>query len=184
TKDQVRQLAKNYGLAVAEKPGSQEICFIPGNNYRDFLKNYAGIENKPGNIVDSRGNILGQHKGIPFYTIGQREGLGIARGYPIYIIGINPRTNKIIVGPKEEAFKREFLLKQFHRLTGPLKNRIALNVKIRYNCNETPADILPQRNKIRVRFKNPQFSITPGQSAVFYKGDQVIGGGIIDKVIG
>jgi tRNA-specific 2-thiouridylase len=182
TKDQVRRLARNYGLSVADKPGSQEICFLPGNNYREFLRSYAGVENKQGKVVDVQGNILGTHKGIPFYTIGQREGLGIARGYPVYVIKLDCRNNRIIVGPKQDAFKSDFLVKDTHYLCGRIKKKVALKVKIRYNHAESPAEIIPFKNKLMVRFRKPQFSITPGQSAVFYKGDQVYGGGIIDKV--
>lgn len=183
TKDQVRELARKYGLSVAEKPGSQEICFLPGNNYREFLKDYSGFRDKPGNIVDTRGNILGKHKGIPFYTIGQREGLGIARGYPIYVLGLNCRANQVIVGPRQDTFKSEFLVKNVHYLSGRIKKKVVLKVKIRYNHKESPAEIMPLKNKIRVRFKKPQFSITPGQSAVFYEGDHVIGGGTIERII-
>ncbi len=185
TKVQVRQLAKKFSLSVADKPGSQEICFLPGTDYRAFLKARAGSPDiKPGLIVDIQGNALGQHKGAAFYTIGQREGLGIAKGYPLYVIKIDARKNQITVGGKEDVFNRELLVKEPHFIYKAPKKKVALKVKIRYNHKEAPAELMPFDGGIKVRFKKPQFAITPGQSAVFYEKDKVIGGGIIDKVIG
>lgn len=183
TKIEVRELARKFDLAVAEKPGSQEICFLPDNDYRKFLKDYIGKEFKPGPVVNTEGVILGEHKGIALYTIGQREGLGIAWRYPLYITKIDARKNTITVGAKEEAFQKEFLVKDVH-FTGPMpKKKIAASVKIRYNHREVRAVLLPVKNKIKVRFNEPQFAVTPGQSAVFYQGGAVLGGGIIERVI-
>jgi len=183
TKKKVRELAKEFDLPNAEKLASQEICFLANMDYRQFLKSRK-IEIKPGPILDKEGNLLGQHKGIAFYTIGQREGLGIARGYPLYVNKIDPEGNKIFVGKKKEAYKREFLVKEPNFIIKPKKNKIALNVQIRYNHQNKPAEIEILRNKIKIQFLKPQFAITPGQSAVFYENDTVIGGGIIDKVLG
>lgn len=183
TKAEVRGLARKFGLSVAEKAGSQEICFLPEANYRGFLKNQAKKALNPGEIIDSKGNILGEHKGIAFYTIGQREGLGIAMGYPIYITGIDAKNNTLTVGSREDALKREFFVKEPHFISRPLKKKIALRVKIRYNHKESLADLLTIKNKIKIKFRKAQFAITPGQSAVFYNRDTVIGGGIIDKVL-
>ncbi|MBU1726831.1 MAG: tRNA 2-thiouridine(34) synthase MnmA [Candidatus Omnitrophica bacterium] len=183
TKSEVRGLAREFGLAVAEKAASQEICFLPDEDYRGFLKKYLGPEIIPGNIVDIQGKVLGKHKGIAFYTIGQREGLGIAMGYPVYIIRIKSKTNQIVVGSKKEAFAGEFLVKDTHFSFLPIKKKVALRVKIRYNHKESLADIFPFKRKLRVVFRKPQFAITPGQSAVFYERDRVTGGGIIDKVL-
>ena len=132
---------------------------------------------------DLEGNILGYHKGIPFYTIGQREGLGIAKGYPLYVTKIDPKDNQITVGKKEDVYKKEFLLKEPHFILRPIKKKIAVKVRIRYNHREAPAEILIFRKRVRVRFKKPQFAITPGQSAVIYNNDKVLGGGIIDRVL-
>lgn len=215
TKDKVRKLASDLGLSVADKPASQEICFIPDANYREFLKracpeNGGGLTQiskrqvnadiKPGLILDGKGNILGEHKGISFYTIGQREGLGIAMGYPVYVIKINAKNNTIIVGKKEEALSygliagdlsftyqaiKPALSTRKNRCIvrkGGVKRAVALSIKIRYNHKEVSSRIIPlDRNRVKAVFSKPQFAVTPGQSAVFYKEQEVIGGGIIEK---
>jgi len=183
TKTQVRNLARKFNLAVADKLASQEICFLPENDYRAFLKTKIKKELKPGLIVDKHNVILGQHKGIAFYTIGQREGLGIARGYPVYITEINPRDNRITVGTKEDACQSEFLVDKPHFILKPIKKKVAAGVKIRYNHKEARAQVIPTRGKIKVRFIKPQFAVTPGQSAVFYDRDTVLGGGTIRKAL-
>jgi len=180
TKEEVRKMAKSLGLGVAEKRASQEICFLPNHDYRGFLKENISGHIESGPIVDKNGNILGEHKGIAFYTIGQREGLGIAKGYPLYIIKIDPARNEITVGTKEDALKKEFLVKEASFVCESIKKKVVLKVKIRYNHKETLAQILPIKNKIKVKFKKAQFAITPGQSAVFYDKDMVVGGGIIE----
>jgi len=204
-KSEVRDLARKFSLPVAEKAESQEICFLPGSNYRDFLvgrlkasKDKAIINQiKPGLVVDKTGKILGKHKGVAFYTIGQREGLGIAFGSPIYVKEIDVENNKIIVGSQDEVRSKEFLVKDVIFAAQPIghkamvgyykakaiKNDVALKVKIRYNHKEAPAEVTPFKKFLKVRFKTPQFAVTPGQSAVFYKNNNVIAGGIIDKVI-
>jgi tRNA-specific 2-thiouridylase len=182
TKDEVRRLASEFGLPVADKLASQEICFLSGVDYRGFLKTRIVADIRPGAIEDEQGNVLGQHKGIAFYTIGQREGLGIAKGYPLYITKIDCKKNRIIVGKKEDAYKDEFLVKETNFILTPIKKKIALKVRIRYNHREALAEVMPLGNRIKVRFRRPQFAITPGQSAVFYDKDKVLGGGIIDKV--
>ena len=183
TKDQVRNIAREFALPVADKLASQEICFLPGADYRRFLKAQINTDIKPGPVVDKENNILGQHKGIAFYTIGQREGLGIARGYPVYVIRINPKNNCIIVGKKEDVYADEFLLRDTHFILTPIKKKVVLGVRIRYNHAEAPARLIFLKHQIKVKFKKPQFAVTPGQSAVFYDKDIVLGGGIIDKVL-
>jgi tRNA-specific 2-thiouridylase len=183
TKDQVRKLAKEFDLPVADKLASQEICFLPDADYRRFFKTRITKEIKPGLIVDQEGHILGQHKGIPFYTIGQREGLGVAYGYPLYVTKINPKDNRITVGRKEDAYQEKILIKKPHFIFNPIKKKVALKVRIRYNHKEAAAEIIPFANSIKVYFRKPQFAITPGQSAVFYLKNIVLGGGIIDKAI-
>ncbi len=186
TKDKVRKLAQEFELPSAGKLDSQEICFLPQIDYREFLK--ARLEEnssmEPGDIVDKKGNILGRHKGVAFYTIGQREGLGIALGCPVYVIKIDAKHNRIILGKKTEAFARECLVKKNHFIFKTIKKKTMLRVKIRYNHKGALAEIIPLDGKIKLRFKTPQFAITPGQSAVFYDKDEVFGGGIIDRVLG
>jgi len=192
-KSEVRDLARKFQLPVAEKAESQEICFLPGSNYRDFLierlkvlKDKAIINQiKPGQVVDKTGKVLGQHKGVAFYTIGQREGLGIAYGEPIYVKKLDVKNNKIIVGSQEDVKSKEFLVKDviFAAKSMVIKNGVALKVKIRYNHQEAPAEVSLFNRFLKVRFKVPQFAVTPGQSAVFYKNNKVIAGGIIDKVL-
>jgi len=185
TKEEVRRLARKFKLPVAEKKASQEICFLPNDDYRTFLKERTGAKILPGPVIDTQGKIIGEHKGIAYYTIGQREGLGIAKGYPVYITAIESRTNTIFISSREDASKREFLAKDLHFiLKPPEKKKIALKVKIRYNHQEASAQVFPFANTARIIFKRPQFAITPGQSAVFYVKDRVLGGAIIDKVIG
>lgn len=180
TKDRVREMARRFGLGVATKSDSQEICFLPGNDYRDFLS--AKLRLKPGHIVDREGVVLGQHKGVALYTVGQRQGLGIAAKHPLYITRIDAGTNTIVVGPLQEAQKKEFFIAAPHFISEKPKKKIVLRVKIRYNHKESPAQITPSAGRMRVLFKSPQFAITPGQAAVFYKRNTVVGGGIIDEV--
>jgi len=181
TKEEVGRFARRFNLPPADKPGSQEICFIPNNNYREFILSRFKGEIKEGDIVDTQGNILGRHRGICFYTIGQREGLGIAHKYPLYIIGIDKKHNRIIVGPREETYRDEFFVKDFNFIHSNIPPRgVVLNVKIRYNNIGKKAKVdFVNKNLLRVRVYEPVRSVTPGQSAVFYKGDVVIGGGII-----
>jgi tRNA-specific 2-thiouridylase len=141
------------------------------------------MDTNPGNVIDRQGNLLGQHRGIAYYTIGQREGLGIAKGYPLYITRIDPKKNQIIVGSREDAEGGDFLVRDLSFILSPIKKIIAAAVKIRYNHKEANAILKPIADTIRVSFKEPQFAITPGQSAVFYDKDKVLGGGIIDKVL-
>lgn len=182
TKAQVRVMAKKFVLPVADKPGSQEICFLPNDDYRAFLSARLKKNISPGNIVDTSGNILEKHKGIAYYTIGQRQGLGVAKGYPVYVIGIDAKNNRIIVGSREEAEKKELLLSHTRYILEPLKKDVAARVKIRYNHKASAAQIIPFEKTIKIQFKKAQFAVTPGQSAVIYDGDTVIGGGIIDKI--
>ena len=184
TKTRVRAMAAEFGLPVKDKPGSQEICFIPDDDYREFLRQVLrskGLKIQPGPIVDINAKVLGEHKGIPFYTIGQREGLGIAAGYPIYIIRMDSQKNTIVVGRKEEVFSSGLIAGDLSFTGEAVKREVALRVKIRYNHPEVSSKITPlDGGKVKVIFSKPQFAVTPGQSAVFYRGNTVVGGGIID----
>jgi tRNA-specific 2-thiouridylase len=191
TKQEVREIALDAGLPVAEKKGSQEICFLLAQDYRGFLKQAVGgilktrlnTKIKCGPIIDQEGNLLGQHQGVAFYTIGQRQGIGIAKGYPLYISEINARNNSLEIGPREAVLKSEFLVSHLHFISRWLKKKVALRVKIRYNHTPAKALITPKGGKLRICFARPQFAITPGQSAVFYDNQTLIGGGIIEKVL-
>jgi len=183
TKDEVRAVARQVGFAVAEKSESQEICFVPKNDYHTFILSRLKRPVQPGPIVDTKGKVLGSHKGIIFYTVGQRQGLGLALGYPAYIIRVDARTNKIVVGNRKQAQASLFFTARTHFILPLSENKVVLEVKIRYNHQQTPAEIrILKKGVAQVRFFKPQFAITPGQSAVFYDKEKVIGGGIIDKV--
>ena len=181
-KNKVRDLARKFKLPVAEKKDSQEICFITGN-YQEFLKNRIQGKFSPGTIVDKTGKVLGMHKGIPFYTIGQRDKLGIACGYPVYVAQIDRRRNIITVGKKEELLQNTFLVNDLIYPGSSLKKKTLLQVRIRHLSPEAAAWVKPVGEKLEVVFKKPCFAITPGQSAVFYKKDAVVGGGIIEEVL-
>jgi tRNA-uridine 2-sulfurtransferase len=183
TKPKVRQLAADSGIPVADKQDSQEICFLPDGKYGDFIRARAQGTLRPGKFVDKAGNTLGQHQGVAFYTIGQRHGVGIAAPYPLYVTGINARNNQVSLGQRQEVYQSEFIVKEVHFLGKPAKKKIEIKVRIRYNHKEAPATIYPGKEKRKIIFKQPQFAITPGQSAVFYDKDTVLGGGIIQKVI-
>jgi tRNA-uridine 2-sulfurtransferase len=182
-KAEIRSIAQRIGLRTADRLPSQEICFLSGTDYRGFLEKRIGRQIKPGNIVDTQGNILGTHNGIALYTVGQREGLGIAKGYPLYVTKLDSRRNLVVVGRKDEAFSGEFVVKDPNFISRPIKKKVALKVRIRYNHKEVSAQAAPYKDKIKVAFRKAQFAITPGQSAVFYDKDTVIGGGIIDEVL-
>jgi tRNA-uridine 2-sulfurtransferase len=183
TKDMVRELARKFKLPIAEKKDSQEICFIP-DNYQEFLKSRLKGKYFPGPFVDIGGKVLGTHKGVPFYTIGQRDKLGIACGYPVYVVKIDSLKNQITVAKKEELFKSRFMVKDMVYPGGELSRRTLLQVRIRHLSPEAPGWVKPVGKRVEVTFQQPCFAITPGQSAVFYKKDAVVGGGIIEEVLG
>ncbi len=181
SKVQVREIAEKIGLNIANKPDSQEICFIEDDDYVRFIKERTDKKIAPGNFVDTQGNILGRHKGIINYTIGQRKGLGIAVGKPLFVVDIIADKNLIVLGDKDEIFKKELTADNlnfipFDRLEEPLD----IKAKIRYTANEADATIIPvEDNKVKVVFDEEQRAITKGQSVVFYQEDILVGGGII-----
>ncbi|MDD5108438.1 MAG: tRNA 2-thiouridine(34) synthase MnmA [Candidatus Omnitrophica bacterium] len=183
TKSKVRDIAADFELNVAEKQDSQEICFLPEGKPGDLIKSKGFNNVKPGDLVDKDGNILGLHQGIPFYTVGQRQGLGIAKGYPLYVTQINAKNNRVTVGERQDAYGNEFIIKEWNFLGKPFKKKVEIKVRIRYNHKEIPAVVYPVKDKFKIIFRKPQFAITPGQSAVFYDKDTILGGGIIQKVI-
>jgi tRNA-specific 2-thiouridylase len=185
-KEQIREKAKELGLDhVAAKEESQENCFVADQSYQQFLEDYLPPEAKtPGPIVDTEGNVLGQHQGIYLYTIGQRRGLGIALGTPRYVVAIDPQKNTIIIGENAELFTREFFVRDLNFIAiDRLTSAMDVEVKIRYRNPATPARILPGKHddEVKVILETPQRAVTPGQSAVFYQGDIVVGGGVIQK---
>jgi len=182
-KSQSRELAKKFGLRNYKKEESQEICFIREGDYRKFLRQNVSESIKQGKFVDKLGNILGAHQGIPFYTIGQRKGLGISSNTRKYVIKIDPQENTLILSEEEDLYQDKLIIKDLNFISGDkLSDYIKVEVKIRYNSKKAPAIVSPyQDDEILINFKKPQRAITPGQSAVFYQGDIVIGGGIIEK---
>ncbi|MCX7927362.1 MAG: tRNA 2-thiouridine(34) synthase MnmA [Candidatus Omnitrophica bacterium] len=180
SKQRVRRLASQLRLPVAQKKDSQEICFIP-NSYQDFLKNYVDGLGKPGLIVDTKGKILGRHQGIAFYTIGQRNRLGVSCGFPVYVKKIDAQKNTLIVSARENLFSKKMLVRNLAYPSGQLNEPAYLGVRIRYGSPISPAWVYPLKKAVRVVFVQQQFAVTPGQSAVFYLNNIVIGGGIIDS---
>lgn len=180
-KDMTRDMARSYNLPVSEKEESQEVCFIPDNDYRKFLWQKARIAFKPGKIIDNRGKVLGEHKGIANYTVGQRRGLGIAARKPLYVIEIRPKGNEVVVGFIEELEKNFFRVKDITSISGRnMSGVFSAGVKVRYRSREIPASISVKNNHLaEVSLQENQAGIAPGQAAVFYQDDQVIGGGII-----
>lgn len=181
TKPEVREIARGYGLKVAESKESQEVCFIE-DDYRDFLMDK--VEYSPGEFVDLSGKVIGKHKGLPFYTVGQRKGLGLSMGRPVYVVDIDREKNRIIVDDEEHLFRKVLYAKEpnfimFDKLEGNLQ----VQAKVRYRAALADANISMQGEKVKVEFNDPQRAITKGQSVVFYEGEYVVGGGIIDQIL-
>lgn len=182
TKQQVRNIAKRLNLKTKDKPESQEICFVQDSNYKNFFLEQIGAAIKPGIIRDMKGNTIGEHPGIQFFTIGQRRGLGIALGEPIYVVDINPDNNEITIGRYSDLFTHELFATELNWIAiESLKQPLRILAKIRYNHNPVQAVVYPLGNKVRVEFDIPQTAITPGQAVVFYDEDTVVGSGWITK---
>lgn len=184
-KTEIRQMAMDYGYPeLAKKAESYEICFVPDNDYRGFLKRRVdGLEEKVngGNFVDKTGKVLGQHKGYPFYTIGQRKGLDITFGKPVFVTEIVPETNTVVLGDEEDLNRMEMQVGKMNLLKyDSLSSGMEVTAKIRYKDKGTLANLYPNEDgTVTVRFYEDAKGIAPGQSAVFYEGDEVVGGGII-----
>ncbi|HWQ89947.1 MAG TPA: tRNA 2-thiouridine(34) synthase MnmA [Desulfitobacteriaceae bacterium] len=191
-KKEIREMARKKGLlTVADKPDSQEICFVPDDDYASFIEGRAGQRCQKGNFIDSRGNTLGEHQGIIHYTIGQRKGLGITFGKPMFVIGINSQRREVILGEDQEVYTDTLWAADlnwinFAELTAPLK----VEAKIRYKAQPSPAIVYPlqemlapvkgnQGAEVKVCFETPQRAVTPGQAVVFYQDELVVGGGTI-----
>ena len=180
TKEEIREIAKENGLEVANKPDSEDICFIPDNDYVKFLEEKQNFNSKPGNIVNKEGKILGKHSGLYKHTIGQRKGLGISNPVPLYVVGFNIEKNELIVGEEKELYTNEVVLKNFNNLLGIEIDNLRVKAKIRYAAKEADATIHLDNGIIKVVFDEKQRAVTPGQSLVAYIDDVVLGGGIID----
>ena len=181
TKDEIRKMAKELGLLVAEKPDSQDICFVPDGDYASFIEETTDAGSRPGNFVLSDGSVVGTHKGIIHYTVGQRKGLGLSLGHPVFVLEIRPDTNEIVVGTGEESLTRKVRARHINFMSVedlPGKKRVF--AKIRYNhkgawCTAEKTG----EDEILCTFDEPQRAVTPGQALVLYDGEYVLGGGTI-----
>lgn len=185
-KTEIRQMAFDYGYPeLAKKSESYEICFVPDNDYRGFLKRKVdGLEEKVagGNFTDKSGKVLGKHKGYPFYTIGQRKGLDITFGKPVYVTNIIPETNTVVLGDEEDLNANDMMVSRINWIKyDGITDGMEAVTKIRYKDKGTVSNLYNEGNSVRVRFYEDAKGIAPGQSAVFYEGDHVIGGGIIQR---
>ena len=180
-KSDIRRIAADAGLPVADKPDSQEICFIPDGDYRKFVG--ERVMPKPGDLVDTDGNVLGRHPGIHFFTIGQRRGLGLPgnTGSPMYVTSIDADANRVVLGRHEDLMRRELWASRLNYISGePPDKPVEVTAKIRYKANEEPATLTPHGDWAELRFNEPQRAVTPGQAVTFYRGEEIIGGGIIE----
>lgn len=179
SKPQVRAIAEAQGFVNARKPDSQDICFVPDGDYARVIRSRTGLEPEPGDFLDLEGKPLGRHRGILHYTVGQRRGLGLSFGEPYYVVSIDPAANTVTLGPKSALFRRVARTAEFHWIAGePPAGPIRCAAKIRYRHPEQPCLLTPlEDGGVRLDFDEPQRAITPGQSAVVYDGDTVLGGG-------
>lgn len=180
-KDEVRKIAEKLELGVANKPDSQEICFVEDDDYAKFIMDYSGYEPKEGDILDVNGNVIGRHKGLIYYTIGQRKGIG-AYGRPMFVMKIDAGNNTITLGEKGMEFSEELIASDVNFISGefPTEN-MEITAKVRYQAPPAKATLVPMENgRVRLIFETPQRAVTPGQAVVFYDGDIVLGGGTVE----
>ena len=183
TKEEVREIALEYGFISANAKESQDICFVPDGDYAAFLQKYSGKTFKKGNYTDICGKVLGQHMGHQCYTIGQRKGLGIALGKPQFVISKNPNTNDVVLGDEEHIFKKRIFIKDVNMIALDMPSLpISCTAKLRYSAKDEACILHPMgETEAVLEFEKPQRAPSPGQSAVFYSGDMVLGGGKIVK---
>ena len=181
TKEEVRMIAEEQGFLNARKHDSQDICFVPDGDYAGFMERFRDAEYPEGDFIDREGNVLGRHKGYVRYTVGQRRGLGIPAEHPLYVLEVRPRDNTVVLGKDEELYRTEFFADRVNWIAiEELKEPMRVLAKIRYRHKEQPATVFPAEDgKIRVVFDEAQRAITPGQAAVLYQDDTVVGGGVI-----
>ncbi len=181
TKPEIRALARDAGLRVADKPDSQEICFIPDNDYGAFLERHRGQQDTAGELVDTAGNVVGRHRGVQHFTIGQRKGLGVTFGAPRFVVRIEPDTRRVVIGTREELGRATLDAGRANWLVGDPPARLSCAAQIRYQHRPAACDVeVLAKDRFRVRFAEPQYGVAPGQAVVLYDGDRVLGGGWID----
>ncbi|MCR5009693.1 MAG: tRNA 2-thiouridine(34) synthase MnmA [Clostridia bacterium] len=182
SKDEVRRIAAQQGFVNADRPDSQDICFVPDGDYAAAIERITGEAPKPGDFVDSQGKVLGKHKGIIRYTVGQRKGLGIAFGEPVFVIKTDPKTNTVVLGKNEDLFYRHVKVRDVNWISGETPQApVNVQAKLRYRQQAADALLIPEgKDRAELVFDQPQRAPAPGQAAVFYDGDEVLGGGIIE----
>jgi len=180
-KSEIREMAQNNGFINANRPDSQDICFVPDGDYASFIEQNTGFMSQEGDYVDINGSVLGKHKGVIHYTLGQRKGLGIALGKPQFVIDKNSESNRVVLGDEEHLFSKEVWVKEVNFIPfDKLEKEMRVTAKLRYRHNAQPATIYPLENDgVKIVFDQPQRAASPRQAAVFYDGDIVVGGGII-----
>ena len=185
TKEEARKIAEEQGFINARKRDSQDICFVPDGDYMAFMQRFTGEKSKPGNFLDENGKVIGIHRGAAGYTLGQRKGLGLAMGHPVYVCGKDMAANTVTVGEETALFHRELIADDWNFMTIPaLTEPIRVTAKARSRMTEQPATAYPMEDgRVRVVFDEPQRAITPGQSVVLYDGDLVVAGGTIREVV-
>ena len=180
-KDEIRAIAEKIGIQVAHKPDSMEICFVPDNDYAGFITGETGYVSRPGNFVDLHGNILGTHKGIIHYTVGQRKGLGLAMGHPVFVVAIRPETNEVVIGENDDVFSTKLYANNINLMSvDKIEEPIRARAKIRYSHEGADCTIrMADDGLLECVFDEKQRAVTPGQALVIYDGDYVLGGGTI-----
>jgi tRNA-specific 2-thiouridylase len=181
SKEKARKMAAELGLPTSSRSDSQDVCFIPDNDYRSFIAQH--ISSQPGDIVDIKGKVLGKHNGLANYTVGQRQGLGLASSEPLYVIEMDAANNRLVVGGKDQLLHSVLIASQLNWVSGKAPTEpLTITAKVRYKAPEVAAE-LHLNGRAEVRFTEPQQAVAPGQSVVFYQGDVVLGGGVIDAVL-
>lgn len=182
TKERVKAIARELDLPASGHRESQDVCFIPDDDYREFIA--ANIPLREGEIVDINGEMLGKHRGLALYTVGQRQGLGLGSSEPLYVLKLDAESNKFVVGTREQALHNVLVARQLCWVSGKTpQTPMEITARIRYRAPEAAAELYPGGDSVELRFVEPQSAIAPGQSVVFYQGDEVLGGGIIDAVL-
>ncbi len=180
-KEEIRRIARELDLQVADKKDSQEICFVAAGEHADFVRRRAGEDDTSGEIVTTDGKVVGEHQGIEGFTIGQRKGLGVALGEPRYVVRLEAESRRVVIGIRDELARAEFFADRTNWLAAEPTGPFRCLAQIRYNSKAVPADVEPLPDgRIQVRFDEPQFGVAPGQAVVCYDGDRVLGGGWIE----
>ncbi|MEF8836967.1 MAG: tRNA 2-thiouridine(34) synthase MnmA [Candidatus Bipolaricaulota bacterium] len=181
TKEEIYNIAEEEDLVTAEVEESQDLCFVPEGDYRDFLDREASERIEPGKIVDVEGNQLGEHEGLPFYTVGQRRGLGLQNNEALYVIELDYQNNRLVVGPEEKLYSSGLVAVDCNWIAGSPPKNSNLEVKIRYRAASVEAKVEAEEDRVKVEFSEPQKSVTPGQIVAIYDGEKLLGGGVIDR---